>query len=280
MKKIFAFFLTLQTSLIAAAAQAAEPINWQLGLQSAASPVKEQLNDFHNLLLFIITGITAIVFILLFYVMIRYNKRANPEPKKFTHNTLVEVIWTAIPLLILIVIVVPSFKVLFFMDRTTEPEMTIKVTGYQWYWGYEYPDHDGINFLSYMIPDEDIDESKGERRLLATDTRVVLPVDTNIQILVTAADVLHSWAVPAFGIKRDAVPGRVNETWVNITEPGIYYGQCSEICGTGHAYMPIMIEAVEKDEFDAWIEEAKELYASNHNQIPVFQSTKTASIEN
>jgi len=235
---------------------------WQLGFQEAASPSAEHLQDFHNFLLYIITGISIFVLLLLIYVVLRFNKKANPKPKQFSHNVLIEVIWTVIPVVILLVIVVPSFKLLYFLDRTEEPEMTLKVTGYQWYWGYEYPDHEGINFLSYMIADDEIDVSKGEKRLLSTDTKVVLPVDTNIQILVTAADVLHAFAVPALGIKIDAVPGRLNETWVNISKPGIYYGQCSELCGKDHSFMPIEIHAVPKDAFEAWVKGAKEEFSS------------------
>src|SRR5262249_1028028 len=151
------------------------------------------------------------------------------------------IIWTVVPVLILLIIAVPSFRLLYFTDRTPNPEMTLKVTGYQWYWGYEYPDNAGVNFLAYMVPEKEIDESKGQIRLLSTDNPVVLPVDTNIQILTTAADVIHSFAVPALGIKIDAMPGHTNETWVRITKPGIYYGQCSELCGKDHAYMPIEV---------------------------------------
>lgn len=246
-------------------------------LQESASPVMDELTSFHNMLLYIIISIAVFVLLLLVYVVIRFNKRANPEPAKFSHNTLIEVIWTAIPVIILFIIAYPSLKLLFYMDKVPNPEMTLKVTGYQWYWGYEYPDQEGINFLSYMIPDEEIKE--GQKRLLETDNAVVLPVDTNIQILVTAADVLHSWAIPSFGVKTDAVPGRFNETWVNIKKPGTYYGQCSEICGTGHAYMPIMVKAVSKEDFAAWVETAKEEFASNDNQIDMSRAHETASKE-
>lgn len=248
------------------------PVDWQLGMQDAGSPSAEHLHEFHNFLLYIITGISVFVLLLLVYVVLRFNKKANPEPKQFSHNVLIEVIWTVIPVVILLVIVVPSFKLLYFLDRTAEPEMTLKVTGYQWYWGYEYPDNEGINFLSYMIPTDELDEARGDKRLLSTDTKVVLPVDTNIQILVTAADVLHSFAVPALGIKTDAVPGRLNETWVNISKPGIYYGQCSELCGKDHAFMPIEIHAVPKDEFEAWVEKAKEEFSS----LSPFENIKVA----
>lgn len=251
----------------AAFAGAGAPEHWQLGFQDAASPSAERINEFHNMLLYIITGITIFVMVLLLYVVLRYNKRANPVSKKFSHNVLIEVIWTVIPVVILIVIVVPSFKLLYYTDRAVDPEMTLKVTGYQWYWGYEYPDQDGISFHSYMVPEDEINADAGQKRLLSTDNVVVLPVDTDIQILVTAADVLHSWAVPALGIKTDAVPGRLNETWVRINKPGVYYGQCSELCGKDHSYMPVEIHAVPKAEFESWVERAKQEFSSlNYNE--------------
>ena len=253
-----AFFFAAITLIACAAPAAADAVNWQLGFQAPASPVAERLQDFHNFLLWIITGITIFVTLLLAYVLIRFNKRANPVPAKFTHNVLIEVIWTAIPVLILIVIIIPSFKLLYYTDQVENPEMTLKVTGYQWYWGYEYPDQDGINFLSYMVPEAEIKADQGQKRLLSTDNAVILPVDTTIQVLVTAADVLHAFAVPALGVKIDAVPGRTNETWMRITKPGVYYGQCSELCGKDHAYMPIEIHAVSKEEFDAWVIKSKE----------------------
>lgn len=228
---------------------AAEP--WQMGLQAAASPVKAEMVSFHNLLMVIITGIVIFVTMLLGYVMVRYNAKANPTPSQNSHNTLVEVLWTVVPVIILIVIAVPSFRLLYLADRIENADMTIKVTGRQWYWDYEYPDHE-IVFSSFMIPDEEL--QPGQRRLLDVDNRVVLPVDTNIRIHITAGDVLHSWAVPALGIKTDAVPGRLNETWVRIEEPGVYYGMCSELCGVNHGFMPIAVEAVSKEDFEGWVE--------------------------
>ena len=253
-------------ALLTAAPAMAGIQDWQIGFQDAASPVAEHLHEFHNFLLYIIIAITIFVMLLLAYVILRFNKRANPVPAKFTHNVLIEVIWTAIPVLILIVIIIPSFKLLYYTDRVENPEMTLKVTGYQWYWGYEYPDNDGINFLSYMVPAGELKE--GQQRLLSTDNVVVLPVDTNIQILVTAADVLHAFAVPALGIKIDAIPGRHNETWVRITKPGIYYGQCSELCGKDHSFMPIEVHAVSKDEFKAWLEKAKQEFSGLNTPAP------------
>lgn len=226
--------------------------NWQLGFQPAASPTKERMEWFHNaLLLPTITVITIFVIGLLIYVLLRFRQRANPVPSKTTHNTMLEVVWTLVPVIILVIIVIPSMKMLYFIDRTHNAEMTLKVTGFQWYWGYEYPDHGGVNFLSNMVPDKEIKE--GQQRLLSTDNVVVLPVDTNIRLLVTASDVLHSWAVPSFGIKIDAVPGRTNETWVRIEREGVYYGQCSELCGTNHGFMPIEVHAVSKEKYADWV---------------------------
>lgn len=249
------------------------PTPWQVGLQGAASPVKEALVDFHNLLFYIITAICILVLALLVYVVLRFNDKKNPTPSSTSHNTLIEIAWTALPVLILLVIAIPSFRVLYFMDRTEEAEMTLKVTGRQWYWDYEYTDQEGVAFSSYMIPEADI--GPGQRRLLEVDERVVLPVGTNIRVLVTAGDVIHSWAVPAFGIKTDAVPGRVNETWVRIEQEGVYYGQCSEICGTGHAFMPIAVEAVSKERFAQWVAE-KQTAMKTDGAAPAVQVAQQA----
>ncbi|HPD82199.1 MAG TPA: cytochrome c oxidase subunit II [Alphaproteobacteria bacterium] len=237
----------------------------ELGLHDPATPQMDRIYDFHNMLLWVITVIVIFVTGLLAWVVFRYRAKANPNPSKTTHHVMLEVLWTVVPVVILIVIAVPSFKMLYYLDRVEEPEMTLKVTGYQWYWGYEYQDTEGVNFLSYMIPEDEIDEAAGQKRLLSTDNKVVLPIDTNIQIIVTAADVIHSFTVPAFGIKKDAVPGRMNETWVRIEKPGTYFGQCSEICGINHAYMPIEIEAVTKEEFEQWLTTAKEKFSFNTN---------------
>ncbi len=256
MKKYILFVLF---ALVASfPAFAAEPLPWQMGFQPAATPVMERLVAFHDMLLWIITAITIFVLCLLVYVVFRFSAKRNPVPSKTTHNVPLEIVWTIVPVIILIIIAIPSFKILYYTDRSENPEMRLKVTGYQWYWGYEYPDHGGINFLSNLIPEKDIDKSKGQKRLLSTDNQVVIPVDTTIEIQVTAADVLHAFAVPAFGIKKDAVPGRLNETWIRVTKPGTYYGQCSEICGTGHAYMPIEFKAVSKDEFSQWVTAMKQ----------------------
>lgn len=255
---VISFVAGASASAFAAPAIEGAPKPWEVGLQPPASPAAERMDDFHTLLLWIIGAISAFVTLLLIYVVLRFNARVNPKPSTTTHNTLLEVVWTVLPIVILIVIAVPSFKLLYYADRTPNPEMTLKVTGYQWYWGYEYPDQEGLSFNAYMVPDKDIDAAKGQVRLLSTDNPVVLPVETNIQILVTASDVIHSFAIPALGIKTDAVPGRTNETWVRITKPGVYFGQCSELCGKDHAYMPVEIHAVSKEDFQKWVAGKKE----------------------
>lgn len=237
-----------------AAAQTGKPEPWQLGLQEAATPVMEQVQDFHNLLLIIITAITLFVLGLLLFVCFRFNEKANPTPSKTTHNTLIEIVWTAVPVIILVVIAIPSFKLLYYQDTVVDSEMTVKAIGRQWYWSYEYPDHGGFQFDSFMIPDDEIDPEAGQIRQLSVDSALVLPAETDVRIQITASDVLHSFAVPAFGVKTDAIPGQLNETWVRVEEPGTYYGQCSELCGVGHADMPIMVKAVPRDEFEDWIE--------------------------
>lgn len=228
------------------------PKEWGLSFQPSASPVKHDMVWFHNhLLLPVITVITVFVMLLLLFVMIRFNAKANPKPSKTTHNTMLEVVWTLVPVIILVIIVVPSMKLLYKADKTSDAEMTLNVKGYQWYWGYQYPDHGDIEFSSNLVPEKDL--KPGQVRLLSTDNPVVLPVDTNIRILVTANDVIHSWAMPALGVKMDAVPGRTNETWTRIEKEGTYFGQCSEICGINHGFMPIEIRAVSKEAFAKWV---------------------------
>jgi cytochrome c oxidase subunit 2 len=236
------------------------PVPWQMNFQTPASPVMERMLEFHNFVLVIITLITLLVLVLLLICIFRFNERANPVPSKTTHNTLIEVIWTALPVLILVIIAIPSYRLLFFTDRVDNAELTLKVTGNQWYWSYEYPDS-GVTFDAVPIPDDKIDASKGQHRLLETDNHVILPLDTNVRILVTASDVIHSWAVPAFGIKTDALPGRTNETWVRATTLGRFYGQCSELCGVDHSFMPIEVDVVTKDEFQQWLATKKQANA-------------------
>ena len=240
---------------------------WQLGLQPPVTPVAVQLNDFHNMLLVIITVIAVFVTLLLIYVFVKFNAKANPTPRTTTHNTLLEVLWTAIPVLILVIIAIPSFKLLYYADSTKDAEMTIKAVGHQWYWSYEYPDNGDFTFDAAMLGDDEIKD--GQPRLLATDEAVVIPVNTNVRLLIAADDVIHAWAMPAFGIKLDGVPGRLNETWVRVEKEGTYYGQCSELCGTGHGFMPIMVKVVSKEAFAAWAIKAKEEYASRDEKSGV-----------
>ncbi len=234
---------------------------WQMNLQDAASPVMERVHDFHTLLLVIEVSIVLLVLAILTYVCVRFNAKRNPVPSKTSHNTLLEVVWTAVPIVILVIIAIPGMRLLYFHDKVQDYDLTLKVTGHQWYWTYSYPDHGDFEFDSVLIPEEDLEE--GQPRLLAVDNRVVLPVDTNVQLLITSDDVIHDWAVPAFGVKIDATPGRVNERWVRINEEGTYYGMCSELCGVNHGFMPIQVEAVSKEAFAKWVEQAKEEFARN-----------------
>ena len=248
----------ISLGLFSGNALAAQPKPWQLGFQDAATDNMMQITNFNDFLLILMTAITLVVLGLMFYVMLRFNAKANPEPSKTTHNTLVEVVWTVVPILILVIIAIPSFRLLYYQRVLPEADMTVKATGYQWYWGYEYPDHGGFAFDSLMLND---DERGDQPRLLATDTAMVVPVNTTVRVIVTGADVLHSWAMPAFGVKMDAVPGRLNETWFHAEQTGTYYGQCSELCGIRHAFMPIRVEVVEPEVFASWVIEAQAEYA-------------------
>jgi cytochrome c oxidase subunit 2 len=273
MPVILPLLMVASALLIDGAALAQEPIvggaptAWQVNFQPPASPVAEMIRSLHDLLLFITVAISAFVLALLSYVCIRYRADRNPVPSRRTHNSVLEIAWTAIPVLILVVIAIPSFKLLYFMDRATNPEMTLKAIGRQWYWSYEYPDQGNFTFDAYMIADQDLQE--GQLRLFDVDNQVVLPVDTDVRLLTTASDVIHSWSVPALGVKLDSIPGRINETWLRINRPGIYYGQCSELCGDYHAFMPIKIEAVSKEEFEAWAQQAQEQFARAGGGIAV-----------
>lgn len=263
------FFLTLLTSF---ECLANFPTPWQMGFQESASELMDELVWFHDFLLYIITAISLFVLALLIYTMYRFSAKRNPVPASFTHNITIEVIWTVIPLLILVVIAIPSFRILKFAEQSPPAEMTIKVVGAQWYWTYSYPDHEGIEFDSNMIQDKDL--KPGQIRLLEVDNRLVVPEDTVIKFLITGADVIHSFAIPALGIKMDAVPGVVNETWTKVKRTGVFYGQCSEICGIKHGFMPIALEVVTKDEFSRWVDKAKEKYASNS----LYQKTMIARV--
>lgn len=248
--------------LAAAPVLAEQPRPWELGLQPAATPVMESLIGFHDFLLVIISLITLLVMVLLGIVIFRFNERKNPIPSRTSHNTTIEVLWTVLPVIILVVIAIPSFRLLYFQMESPEPEVTIKATGYQWYWSYEYPDEDGLLFDSYMLQDDELQE--GQPRLLAVDNEVVVPVGRVVKMLVTAdpLGVIHAWTIPAFGSKVDAVPGRMNETWFRVDRPGVYYGQCSELCGRDHAFMPIAVRAVSDEDYAAWLEQARAEFAN------------------
>ena len=237
-----------------------QPVDWQLGLQDAGTPVMEDIVWFHDyLLLGIITAIALFVLVLLIIIMVRFNATRNPTPSRTTHNTLIEVLWTAIPVLILVVIAIPSFKLLFYQLNLPPAEVTVKATGNQWFWSYTYPDNGNFEFNSILVPTDKL--KPGQLRLLTVDNEMVVPVNKVVRVQTIGADVIHSFAVPSFGIKIDSVPGRLNETWFKATREGVYYGQCSELCGRDHAFMPIAVRVVSEQAFNAWVEDAKKKYA-------------------
>ncbi len=236
-------------------AELGQPAPWEYKLQESGSPVMDNITWFHGLLLTIITIITLFVLALLVAVVVKFNARSNPVPSRTTHNTLLEVAWTLIPVLILVTIAVPSFRLLFLELDVPKADLTIKATGKQWYWSYAYPDNGKFEFDSLLAQDK-------QPRLLAVDNEMVVPVNKVIRVQTTGADVIHSWAIPSFGVKIDAIPGRLNETWFKATKVGMYYGQCSELCGKDHAYMPIAVRVVSDQDFTAWVEDAKKKYAS------------------
>jgi cytochrome c oxidase subunit 2 len=233
-----------------------QPEAWEYKLQASGSPVMDQITSFHTYLLWVISIITLFVLALLIVVMVKFNAKANPTPSRTTHNTLIEVVWTIAPVLILVTIAVPSFRLLFLELDVPKADLTIKATGKQWYWSYAYPDNGKFEFDSLMVADK-------QPRLLGVDNEMVVPVNKVIRVQTTGADVIHSFAVPAFGIKVDAIPGRLNETWFKATKVGMYYGQCSELCGKDHAFMPIAVRVVSDQEFAAWVDQAKKKFAAS-----------------
>lgn len=241
-------------------ASASQPLPWQLGMQPPVTPVADRIFDFHNLLLAIITLIVIFVLGLLAYTCIRFKASNNPNPSRTSHNTLIEILWTAIPVLVLVIIAVPSFKHLYFMDKAVDPDMTIKVTANQWFWTYEYVDADGMTFDSTMVAKEDL--KPGEPYLLTVDNPLVVPVGKKVQVLVTSNDVMHSFFVPSMVVQIYGIAGRVNETWLQADKEGVYYGQCNQICGIDHSKMPIMVEAVSEEKYQEWLVKAKEEHAS------------------
>jgi len=292
--------LSMLISATSASAGAGQPSPGQMGLQEAVTPVAEAINAFHNFTNVIIIAITVFVLALLVYVVLRFNERANPTPSRFTHNTTIEVIWTVVPVLILVAIAVPSFRLLFLQYSYPKPDITIKAIGNAWFWEHEYPDH-GLKVTSNILRDEDVlkaelgnDEfnkrfgaipeglgkmaalqqaagpvwqKRGEPRLLAVDNEIAVPVGKVVHVLVTATDVIHNWTIPSFGSKVDAVPGRVTATWFKANKVGVYYGQCSELCGRDHAFMPIAVRVVSNEAFNAWVQAVKARDRNKARQI-------------
>ncbi len=245
-------FVQLALALMAftTSSNAGKPVDWQIWYQDPATPVMEKINDMHIGLMWTITAILIFVTAILVVTVFKFRESKNPTPSKTTHNVPLEILWTLVPVIIVASIAYPSIKLIYYMDKVENPDMTLKVIGHQWYWEYDYPDH-GVAFDSFMLNRDQL--QPGQLRNLEVDKRVVVPVDTNIRVLTTSADVLHAFAVPAFGIKSDTIPGRIRETWMRITKPGVYYGQCSELCGSGHGFMSIAVEAVSREEFEAWV---------------------------
>ena len=243
-------------------AQAAQgPVPWQLGLQEPASERMTRIVDLHNFVLWIITAICLFVLALLVWIMVRYNAKANPTPTATTHNTTLEVLWTVIPVAILVAIAIPSFRLLYYEDVIPPADITIKAIGKQWYWSYEYPDNGNFTFDALMLADR-VAAQQGVPRLLGTNNHVVVPINKTVRIITTGADVIHAWTIPAFGVKIDAVPGKLNQTWFNATREGTFYGECSELCGARHAFMPITVEVVSQERFDQWVAEARTKFAT------------------
>ena len=274
MKYLSLIFIALFSFLSNASSTETLPKDWQLGFSAPATKLMSDVIAFHSYILMpIITGISILVLALLLYIAYRYNSNRNQIASTTTHNTVIEVLWTVIPVILLIIIAIPSFRILYTAETIPKADLTIKAIGNQWYWSYEYPDYDDFSFDANMLQDEEL--SDPSLRLLETDTQIVVPVNKVVKLLITSNDVLHAWTIPAFAVKKDAVPGRLNETWFKAEKTGTYYGQCSELCGPKHAFMPINVKVVSQDEFDNWLNFAKEEYASsktNFNQT--FQVAK------
>lgn len=279
----FTGLFCLASSSLAQQDGVGRPVEGGLTFQGSVTETMDKITDFHDgILMPIIVVITLFVLALLAIVMFKFRESANPTPSKTTHNVFIEIVWTVVPIAILVLIAVPSFRLLYFQDVQPEADMVIQATGNQWYWSYEYLDEDGLSFDSTMIPSSywtdpskkaDMEKAKADikrmvgnpsdlqmHRLLETDTRLVVPVNTTVKLIVTASDVLHAWTIPSFGVKIDAVPGRANQTWFNAREIGTYFGQCSELCGPYHSFMPIAVEVVSKEDYAAWLQRAKAAY--------------------
>ncbi len=286
MKKLAHAALMLSGLLLSIkGAFAAQPVDWQLGLQPAATDMMRQIREFEHYTMWFIVPITLFVLALLIYVGVKFRASANPTPSKTTHNTSIEVVWTLGPILILLAIAVPSFNILTQqLAPEEEPQLTIKATGYQWYWGYEYQTEGEVSFDSLMLQEDDRSTYGKENvaeypRLLAVDNDIVVPVDTMVRLTVTAADVIHAFAMPAFGIKIDAIPGRLNETWFKAEKEGLYYGQCSELCGKDHAYMPIGIRVVSNEQYNTWLAAAADDLESANEALMASVATGEKAVQ-
>ena len=247
-----------------------------MGMQTAHSPVEHGIHGLNNLITVIIVAITVFVAALLGYVIWRYNAKRNPVAGKLSHHSLLEVAWTAIPVLILVVIAIPSFRLVYFEDRTHDADLTVKVTGHQWYWEYTYPDAKGLHFESYMVNDQDL--KPGQLRHLAVDNQLVVPAGKNIRILTTSSDVIHSFFIPSLGVQRYAIPGRTIETWMKVDQPGDYYGECNQICGTNHSVMPIAVHALSPEDFQAWLDEKGKTKSKNAQLVPAGQASQSIAL--
>ena len=257
-------------------AEAAQPTPWAIHLQESASTVMDDIHWFGNFTFWIIGIIVLFVAALLVIVLVRFNAKANPTPSKTSHHTMIEVVWTVVPILILLVLAVPSFRLLYKQMEIPAADLTVKVTGYQWYWGYEYPDSEAVSFDSIMLNDQErADKGTNEPRLLAVDNEMVVPVGKIVRLQITSADVIHSYALPAFGVKMDAVPGRLNESWFKADREGIYYGQCSELCGKDHAFMPLAVRVVSQEKYDTWLAAAADDVDEANKSLRASLSTKS-----
>ena len=267
-----------------ASAYADQPRPWEMRFQDAATGIAAQIHWFERSTLWFLVPITGLVLVLLLWVILKYRASANPEPSRTSHNTLIEVIWTVGPVIVLLFLAIPSFQLLTAQYSPDEPGLTVKATGYQWYWGYEYQVDNPVTFDSLLLQDGDrAAAGKEDRsvypRLLAVDNEVVVPINTTVRLLVTGADVIHSWTIPAFGVKMDAVPGRINETWFKADKEGLYYGQCSELCGKDHAFMPIAVRVVSQDQYDTWLAAARnDLQGANKALMASIEAGKNMAV--
>ncbi len=258
--------MVMLSAMIAGGAMAASPENWQLGMQPAATPVKEAIENLHDLLLVIISAVTVFVLALLLYCVWRFRASRNPVPSRTSHSTPLEIAWTLIPVLILVVIAIPSFRLLYYQDRARDADLTINVTAFQWAWEYNYPDNGNFRFESYNVPETDL--KPGQLRNLTVDNEIVVPVGRTVRILTSSRDVIHSFFIPSLGVQKYAIPGRTMESWFRIDRPGTYYGQCNQICGANHAFMPIVVRAVPEAEFLTWVEQARTRFANTIENAP------------